>query len=129
MGHVDIHITAINQGRFEAKDSDGKLLCVSHQPLLDSARVLIGAGFPPETKLVMYTPDGLVSIKAPLGTASELTVIEGDKAPHFRPWKPHPRALHKGQETSAVESPARLSELEAPSLAPDEENASTEPVY
>ena len=42
------------QGQFEAR-LDGKLICISHQPLLDGARVLLADGVDPATPIACGT--------------------------------------------------------------------------
>jgi hypothetical protein len=77
-------------GRFEARLGE-RLLCVSRQPLLDSARILLAQGHSPDATIVMRSAGSQVdSPKARLSTAAQLTVNED--GPRFERWRPHPRA-------------------------------------
>jgi hypothetical protein len=112
---MNISIVAVGRDRFEVRNETGTLFCVSHQPALDSARVLLAAGVRPETALLMVSPDGLVRLKTTVGQAAQWTVEENDtRSPRFRRWKPNEHGRQKGQERARTESPVRLSEEEAP---------------
>src|SRR5215813_14216903 len=52
------------------------LLCTSRQPLLDGARRLLEAGFPPDAMLVMRGPDGVERLRTTVTVAARLTVRE-----------------------------------------------------
>jgi hypothetical protein len=89
-------------GQFEAR-LDGRLLCISRQPLLDSARVLTAEGVDPATTIRMRhggaTHDAM---RATVGVAAKLTVEENERVgPRFARWKPFPR--------SAAGAPMRFS--------------------
>ena len=87
------------QGQFEAR-LDGKLICISHQPLLDGARVLAADGVDPATPIaVKHEGTAFDALRSTVGAAAKLTVEES--GPRFAPWKPFPR--------SAVGAPMRFS--------------------
>jgi hypothetical protein len=80
-------------GQFEAR-LDGKLICISRQPLLDSARVLTAEGVDPATTIRMRH-DGAThdAMRATVGPAAKLTVEENERVgPRFARWKPFPRS-------------------------------------
>ncbi len=56
---------------------DGVRLCTSHQPFLDSARVLLQAGGDPSTRIVMRRKGSDVDcLISTIGAAAKLTVKE-----------------------------------------------------
>ena len=88
------------QGQFEAR-LDGKLICISHQPLLDGARVLLAENVDPATPIAMrHEGTTYDALRSAVGAAAKLTVEE-NVGPRFAPWKPFPR--------SAVGAPMRFS--------------------
>jgi hypothetical protein len=68
--------------RFDA----GELVCTSHQPLFDGARLLLARGYPAETLLTTrHVGNGYDNvIPAPLGELAELTCDEANL--RFRRW-------------------------------------------
>lgn len=87
------------QGQFEAR-LDGKQICISHQPLLDGARVLAADGVDPATPIaVKHEGTAFDALRSTVGAAAKLTIEES--GPRFAPWKPFPR--------SAVGAPMRFS--------------------
>jgi len=68
---------------------DGRLLCRSRQPFLDSARELIAAGYPADAIMVMRHADSAFeSLRSTIGTAARLTVENTEQGkPDFRPWR------------------------------------------
>jgi hypothetical protein len=73
---------------FEAR-LDGRLLCTSGTPFLDSARVLLAEGHGPTATLVMMRGE-VESLRGPLGYAASRTVAEAHGAPRFGKWTPYP---------------------------------------
>jgi hypothetical protein len=101
-------------GQFVAS-LDGRRLCISSEPLLAGARVLLAEGADPETRIaIRHTgtdSDALISTD---GVAAALTVLEGNKAgPILVRW----RAFSH----DAVEAPMRQKRPPAPDPAPDTE--------
>jgi len=79
-------VIEIGPGRYRAQ-IDGENICSSHQPFLDSARVLLKRGCDPNAVLAMYRPgDAAWSLRASIGRAAGLTVNESRTA--FAEWKP-----------------------------------------
>jgi len=89
-------------GQFEAR-LDGRLICISRQPLLDGARVLAAEGIDPATPIAMrHEGAAFDALRSTLGVAAKLTAEENEKVgPRFARWKPFPR--------SAVGAPMRFS--------------------
>ena len=75
------------RGRYRAELEDGTVLVESsNQPLLDSARVLIGQGIDPDTELVMARrATGEHSIRGKAGALAKLTVQNSQT--RFRRWE------------------------------------------
>jgi hypothetical protein len=72
-------------GLFEARLGD-RLLCMSRQPFLTAARVLVSEGHDPDSVLVMrHTGSNADALSAKLGVAARLTVNE--TKPAFERWK------------------------------------------
>jgi hypothetical protein len=102
-------------GRFEAR-LDGQILCVSAQPMLDSARVLLdrGAGSADSIAKVHAANPDIITMSAPIGIAARYTVQENERVgPRFVRWKAFPRG--------AVPSPVRSDQPQAPDTAADAE--------
>jgi hypothetical protein len=75
-------------GKFEAR-CDGRLLCGSHQPFVDAARVLVAEGRDPNELLVMrHEGSAIDALTARLGAAARLTVWEWKGPPTFGQWMP-----------------------------------------
>ena len=88
------------QGQFEAR-LDGKLICISHQPLLDGARVLLAENVDPATPIAMrHEGTAFDALRSTVGAAAKLTVGRTG-SDQVAPWKPFPR--------SAVGAPMRFS--------------------
>ena len=68
---------------------DGRLICKSRQPFLDAARILLAAGSDPSTILTMRHDGSTTdSLKATIGAAAKLTVIERNRdGPRFEPFR------------------------------------------
>ena len=96
-------------GRSSASLPDGTVLVVSsRQPFLDAARVLIGAGYEPDSWLEGWRPGATAfALRARLGIAAGLTVDETKTV--FAKWKPF--------SSSAVASSIDHSEIPATTLA------------
>lgn len=71
---------------------NGEVLCQSRTPLLSAARVLLRRGVNPQTELRMVRFGSDVTVmRARLGDAAELTVVENDKSgPRFGKYKEFP---------------------------------------
>ena len=84
-------------GTFDAYLGE-RLMTTSHQPFLDSARVLLAEGVDPATPLIMrHAGSQTDSLKGPVGAAAKLTVKEtSPEGPIFRTWEPYP--FQKGGE-------------------------------
>jgi len=82
--------------RFEARlESDARILCVSHQPFVDAARVLVAEGYDPtETLTMRHVGSTTIALTATLGAAAKLKVEEGaNGGPRFVqhvPWSSDP---------------------------------------
>jgi hypothetical protein len=64
---------------------DGRQLCISRQPLLDAARVLLADGVDPETSIATrHAGAGFDAMTSTVGTAARWTVKENEiQSPHF----------------------------------------------
>jgi hypothetical protein len=71
---------------------DGRQLCISRQPLLDAARVLLADGIDPEAPIVTrHVGSDFDAIKSTVGTAARWTVKENEiQSPHFVRWEAFP---------------------------------------
>jgi hypothetical protein len=73
-------------GVFAASLDGRQLLCTSRHPFLDSARVLLAEGVPPQTRLTMCHVGSFAnSLTATVGAAAKLTVDES--GPRFAKWQ------------------------------------------
>ena len=89
-------------GKFVAS-LDGRQVCVSRQPLLDCARILIAEGADPKTPFATrHEGADFDALTSTVGTAAKWTVRENEiQSPTFVPWNAFPR--------DAVQSPVRFS--------------------
>ena len=87
---------------------DGRQLCISRQPLLDAARVLINEGIDPTTPIATrHAGAGFDAITSTVGTAAKWTVREDSTgSPTFVRWKAFSR--------DDVQSPMRFGERPVP---------------
>ena len=71
---------------------DGRQLCISRQPLLDAARVLIDEGIDPATPIaIRHTGAGFDALTSTVGAAAKWTVRENEtQSPHFVRWEAFP---------------------------------------
>jgi hypothetical protein len=71
---------------------DGRQLCISSQPLLDVARVLINEGVDPATPIATrHAGAGFDAMTSIVGTAAKWTVRENEtQSPHFVRWEAFP---------------------------------------
>jgi hypothetical protein len=82
--------------RFEARlEGEGRLLCVSHQPFVDAARVLVDEGYDLTEILTMrHVGSETIALTAQLGAAAKCMVEEGPgDGPRFvqyAPWSSDP---------------------------------------
>ena len=115
---IYLTVSPTRAGMFEGRIDD-RLICISRQPLLDAARVVLAEGFDPNTYLVMRhagSPDD--SLSARIGSAAQLTVehtVYGK--PVLRPYKGS-----LGIETAPPTAPNEfqvLSDLEADLASPE----------
>ena len=79
-------------GRFSATDCHDRKFCVSREPLLAAARILLAEGWPPDALIVMrHAGADHDALRARLGVAARLTVGEArNGCPTFRSWKAPP---------------------------------------
>jgi hypothetical protein len=77
--------------RFEARlEGDDRILCVSHQPFVDAARVLVKEGCDP-TEILIMRHAGTEALSAQLGEAAKWMVEEGPSGPpRFIRYRPSP---------------------------------------
>ena len=87
---------------------DGRQLCISRQPLLDAARVLINEGIDPATPIATrHAGAGFDAVTSTVGTAAKWTVREDSTvSPTFVRWKAFSR--------DDVQSPMRFGEGPVP---------------
>src|SRR5882762_8721168 len=107
---IKIVLESVNRrGRSSASLPDGTVLVgSSRQPFLDAARVLIAAGYDPDSWLEGWRPGATAfALRARLGIAAGLTVDETKTV--FAKWKPF--------SSSAVASSIDHSEIPATTLA------------
>ena len=71
---------------------DGRQLCISRQPLLDAARVLLADGVDPETPIATrHAGSDFDAMTSTVGTAARWTVKENEiQSPHFVRWEAFP---------------------------------------
>ena len=71
---------------------DGRQLCISRQPLLDAARVLINEGIDPTTPIATrHAGADFDAMTSTVGTAAKWTVKENEiQSPHFVRWEAFP---------------------------------------
>jgi hypothetical protein len=82
----------------------------STQPMLDAARVLLGEGTAPATRLVMrHAGSPTDALIGTVGAAANLTVQEGDRLPHFRQWRPSSYAAETPRD-----APRHLPAIQVP---------------
>ena len=87
---------------------DGRQLCISRQPLLDAARVLIDEGIDPATPIaIRHTGAGFDALTSAVGAAAKWTVRENEtQSPTFVRWKAFSR--------DDVQAPMRFDERPVP---------------
>ena len=73
-------------------DLDGRQLCISRQPLLDAARVLLAEGVDPETPIATrHAGADFDAMTSTVGAAAKWTVRENEtQSPHFVRWEAFP---------------------------------------
>jgi hypothetical protein len=78
-------------GKFVAT-LDGRKLCISRQPLLDAARVLINEGIDPATPIATrHAGADFDAMTSTVGAAAKWTVKENKiQSPHFARWEAFP---------------------------------------
>jgi hypothetical protein len=101
-------------GKFAAT-LDGRQLCISRQPLLDAARVLIKEGIDPTTPIATrHTGAGFDAMTSTVRAAAKWTVREDSTvSPTFVRWKAFSR--------DDVQSPMRFGERPVPDPVLDAE--------
>ena len=87
---------------------DGRQLCISRQPLLDAARVLINEGVDPATPIATrHAGAGFDAMTSTVGAAAKWTVREDEtESPTLRPLG--------GLSRDRVQSPMRYNERPVP---------------
>jgi hypothetical protein len=97
---------------------DGRQLCISRQPLLDAARVLLTEGVDPATEIVTrHIGAAFDAMRSTVGAAAKWTVREDDKVgPIFVRWKAFSR--------DDVETPVRSNRDPVPDPLIDAERIS-----
>jgi hypothetical protein len=108
-------------GKFEAR-LNGRLLCISHQPLLDAARILAGEGADPATRITMrHEAAAYDALRSTVGVAAGLTVRETETdGPRFVRWKPFCRGdVHALMRSSGLPVP----DIDQPERAPQSRDA------
>lgn len=89
---LKIVISPEGRGRYSARLGNNRLCNSSSTPLLTAARVLLNEGVSPNIVITM-THEGAseVAMKATLGKAAKLTVVENDKeGPRLSKYRPLP---------------------------------------
>src|SRR5689334_13888171 len=75
---------------------DGIELCVSREPFLDAARVLLANGTPRDTPIVMRRHGSDVDcLRSTIRAAARLTVVEDGRGTRFARWKAPPRGMDR----------------------------------
>ena len=94
---------------------DSRQLCISRQPLLDAARVLIKEGVDPTTQIATrHAGADFDAMTSTVGTAARWTVRETKtEGPRFVRWK--------GISRGDVQPPVRFGERPVPNPLPDAE--------
>jgi len=111
-------------GYFEARIGD-RLVCISRQPFLDAARILVAEGVDPTTRMQMFNR-GTPSLAGPIGVAAKLDagggrfqILPTNKGGANKPATP-PAALRcpAGQNNSRTGSLARFQPPPQPFCGP-----------
>lgn len=91
---MHIHVQPTGPGRYSARLGD-RLLCESRTPFLSAARVLLQEGVAEETILTMtHRGSSVASLRAPLGVAAGLRVVENDRTgPRFDRYQTPPAEM------------------------------------
>lgn len=94
--HITISLTKTTAKgqRYEAR-LDGEVVTTSRTPFLSAARVLLERGHSSDTILMMsHAGSDTVALRATLGAAAKLTVIESETVgPRFGRYRPPPAAM------------------------------------
>ena len=79
-------------GRFYEARLDGAVVCRSRTPFFSAARVLLKAGYAPDTVFTMiHEGADTVSLRSTLGSAAKLAVVENSReGPRFSRYQPRP---------------------------------------
>jgi hypothetical protein len=108
--------------RFEARlEGSTRILCVSHQPFVDAARVLVDDGYDPTEILTMrHVGSETIVLTAQLGLAAKCMVEEGPgDGPRFvqyAPWSSEP-ALKQAAACRTYGATRQTSEKSAKGMA------------
>lgn len=103
---IQVVVVEIGAGRHLAQ-IDGENICRSHQPFVDSARVLLKRGFDPNIVLAMFRPNETAwALRATIGYAGRLTV-DDYHGTRFAPWK-----AYSGSAVSALVAQNRSADAE-----------------
>ena len=92
---------------------DDRQICISRQPLLDAARILIKEGIDPATPIATrHAGAGFDAMTSTVGAAAKWTVKENEiQSPHFVRWEAFP--------ASRVRPSLRQNERPVPDPVPD----------
>ena len=98
-------------GEFTAKINGELLVWSSRTPLLDAARALLGKGADSNSWLILrHAGSNTDCLRGKLGILARLAVREGNEAPRFAAWKPHPCRAVGAPIASAENSDLRFGE-------------------
>jgi hypothetical protein len=103
-----IVVEEVGHGRFEAR-YDGRPICISPTPFLDSARALLANGIDPSTTLVMrHAGSSINALIGKIGAAAKLRVTTNTHGtPVFGIWKASPGTAG-GAYVAEIDDPATL---------------------
>jgi hypothetical protein len=110
---VTVAPIATRSGYYTAR-CNGRLLCRSRQPFLDSARELLATGYPADTIIVMrHAGSAVEALRSTIGAAARLTVETSEQGtPVFRQWR-GPRTRGAGPSIAPCEGAATSLWMEA----------------
>jgi hypothetical protein len=126
--HRDKH-GRVNPNKFRASlEGETEVLCVSSQPFLDGARILLDRGHDPEAILVMrHAGSGDVALRGSLGKTALLTVDEHNGTVLAK-WKPFshsagpPRIAHLAAKASTTQAATTRRKRRRPSAGRGPQN-------
>ncbi|WP_404292405.1 hypothetical protein ACD578_08925 [Microvirga sp. RSM25] len=88
---MHITLSPLGRGRFRAS-IDGRVLAESRTPFFDAARFLLNEGvYPNEILTAFHEGSSVVAMRASIGKAAGLTVIENEtRGPYLSIYRAHP---------------------------------------